>query len=48
MGAMISSYGILVGSMNGVGHCVKSGIDGRIILKWNLKKWCARCGLDSR
>jgi hypothetical protein len=33
------AYGVLVGGPEGRNHLEVAGVDGRIILKWILKKW---------
>ena len=40
------SYRILMGRLEGRDHLEDPGIDGRIILKWILKKWDGGHGLD--
>jgi hypothetical protein len=39
MGEGRGAYRILVGRPEGRNHLEDPGIDGRIILKWILKKW---------
>jgi hypothetical protein len=33
--------------LKGRDHSKDLGVNGRIILKWILGKWCVRCGLNS-
>jgi hypothetical protein len=39
MGKGRGAYKILVGRPEGRNHLEDPGVDGRIILKWNFKKW---------
>jgi hypothetical protein len=46
MGEGRGVYRILVGTPEGRNHLEDPDVDGRIILKWILKKWDGGHGLD--
>jgi len=39
MGKRIGAYRVSVGKSEVKGPLLNPGVDGRIILKWNFKKW---------
>ena len=39
MGDRRGVYRVLVGKSEGKNHLEDTGVDGRIILRWNFRKW---------
>jgi len=40
------AIGVWLGNMQETDHVEDLGIDGRVVLKWVLKKYMGGCGLD--